>query len=69
MEHLVALVFAVFFLWTTLLHWTPRQPPSWTRPLIALALSLAVETIPPRPLDILAATGAMGFICYVWNVS
>lgn len=69
MEHLIALVFATFYLWTTFLHWTPKQPPSWSRPLIALAIAQVLEMISPRPLDVLAATGAMGFICFAWKVS
>lgn len=69
MEHFIALVFAVFFVWTMLLHVVPARLPKWTRPFMALALTIIVNTVPPRPLDILAATGAMGWICYVWNVN
>lgn len=68
LEHLIALIFGTFFVWTALLHWSPKAPPGWTRPALVLAIAAVLDRVQPRLLDIIAATGAVGLMYYVWEL-
>jgi hypothetical protein len=60
--NLLALVFATFFVWTSVLFWLPWQPPAFTKPVVVLGLAWVLSALPLRPLEIIAAAGAVGLM-------
>ena len=64
MTFVFSLTLGTLFVWSCMMFWSPWEPPQASRPLIVLGLAWALSTAPLRPLEIVAAAGAVGIAYY-----